>query len=64
MNVGTLVKPMDMNDYKSAVFPKPPQLFSHADQTNLWNQANTNGNSGQGWGGLSRTICRRKARQY
>jgi uncharacterized protein (DUF1501 family) len=52
VNVGTLVKPMDMNDYKSAVFPKPPQLFSHADQTNLWNQANTDGNAAHGWGGL------------
>ena len=52
VNVGTLVKPMNMNDYNNAVFPKPPQLFSHADQTNLWNQANTNSNTSLGWGGL------------
>ncbi len=52
VNVGTLVKPMNMTDYKTATFPKPPQLFSHADQTNLWNQANTSGTAGQGWGGL------------
>jgi len=52
INVGTLVKPMDMNDYNNATFPKPPQLYSHADQTNLWNQANTSATSGQGWGGL------------
>jgi len=52
VNVGTLVQPMNMNDYKLATFPKPPQLFSHADQTNLWNQGNTDGNSAHGWGGL------------
>ncbi|HEX4482099.1 MAG TPA: DUF1501 domain-containing protein [Rudaea sp.] len=52
VNVGTLVQPMNMTDYNKATFPKPPQLFSHADQTNLWNQANTNSNTAQGWGGL------------
>lgn len=52
VNVGTLVKPTNMTDYQTATFPKPPQLFSHADQTNLWNQANTDSNAGQGWGGL------------
>ena len=52
VNVGTLVKPTDMTHYNMSTFPKPPQLFSHADQTNLWNQANTNGNTAQGWGGL------------
>jgi uncharacterized protein (DUF1501 family) len=52
VNVGTLVHPMDMTDYKNPTFAKPPQLFSHADQTNLWNQANTSATTGQGWGGL------------
>ena len=52
VNVGTLVQPMNMSNYNNSTFPKPPQLFSHADQTNLWNQANTNGNTAQGWGGL------------
>ena len=52
VNVGTMVKPMNMTDYQTATFPKPPQLFSHADQTNLWNQANTSRTAGQGWGGL------------
>ena len=52
MNVGTLVHPMNMTDYNNPTFAKPPQLFSHADQTNLWNQANTDANTAQGWGGL------------
>jgi uncharacterized protein (DUF1501 family) len=29
----------------------PPQLFSHADQENLWHQANTSAGSTLGWGG-------------
>jgi uncharacterized protein (DUF1501 family) len=52
VNVGTLVQPMTMTNYNNATFPKPPQLFSHADQTNLWDQANTSGNTSLGWGGL------------
>jgi len=52
VNVGTLTTPIDMNDYKAPGTLIPPQLFSHADQTNLWHQGNTDAHSSLGWGGL------------
>ncbi len=52
INVGTLVKPINMVDYNQSASNRPPQLFSHADQTNLWHQGNTSANSSLGWGGL------------
>lgn len=51
VNVGTLVKPITMSDYNSASANRPPQLFSHSDQENLWHQANTSTSSVLGWGG-------------
>jgi uncharacterized protein (DUF1501 family) len=55
INVGTLVRPIIMTDptdgYNVAA-NRPPQLFSHSDQENLWHQANTNGGAVLGWGGL------------
>lgn len=50
VNMGTLVQPINRIDYDNAA-PRPPQLFSHADQENLWHQANTNASSNLGWGG-------------
>ena len=50
INVGTLVKPIVMADYANPA-NRPPQLFSHADQENLWHQANTSAGSTLGWGG-------------
>ncbi len=51
VNVGTLTTPIDMTQYNAGT-SVPPQLFSHADQTNQWNQGNTDSNSTLGWGGL------------
>lgn len=53
VNVGTLVKPITMTDYNASSANYPPQLFSHADQTNQWHQANTSQTTTVGWGGLS-----------
>jgi uncharacterized protein (DUF1501 family) len=50
VNVGTLVKPINKTDYNTAA-NRPPQLFSHSDQENLWHQANTSTASVLGWGG-------------
>jgi uncharacterized protein (DUF1501 family) len=49
-NVGAIVKPMSKTDYASPSFPRPPKLFSHADQQAYWQ---TFGNLGDqpGWGG-------------
>jgi uncharacterized protein (DUF1501 family) len=53
-NVGTLVKPINKVDYtnNNDAQHRPPQLFSHADQENLWHQANTSSTTTRGWGGL------------
>jgi len=51
VNVGTLVTPIDMVDYNTSSTSRPPQLFSHADQENLWHQGNTIAGSTVGWGG-------------
>ena len=51
VNIGTLVKPIDKIAYNANSANRPPQLFSHSDQENLWHQANTSGSSVQGWGG-------------
>ncbi len=50
-NTGTLVRPIDMAGYANTA-NRPPQLYSHADQENLWHQANTSPSSVLGWGGL------------
>ena len=51
VNVGTLVKPIVMSDYSNAA-NRPPQLFSHSDQTAQWHQASTDTTKPRGWGGL------------
>jgi uncharacterized protein (DUF1501 family) len=52
VNVGTLVKPINKTDYNASSANRPPQLFSHADQTNQWHQGNATGGVVTGWGGL------------
>ena len=51
VNVGPLVRPINKTDYNTAA-NRPPQLFSHADQTAQWHQGNTNTGIATGWGGL------------
>ncbi len=50
-NVGTLVVPTTKANYGSPATLKPPQLFSHSDQTNVWFQGRSTGNFRFGWGG-------------
>lgn len=52
VNVGTLTTPIQMSTYNSTPSSRPPQLFSHSDQTNQWHQGNTNSGIATGWGGL------------
>lgn len=49
VNVGTLVKPITKTDYNSAA-NRPPQLYSHSDQENLWH-VGTSRDSRHGWAG-------------
>ncbi|MBK8066930.1 MAG: DUF1501 domain-containing protein [Rhodanobacteraceae bacterium] len=48
-NTGTLVVPLTKATYSS--LPRPPQLYSHNDQTNLWFQGRETANFRYGWGG-------------
>jgi uncharacterized protein (DUF1501 family) len=48
-NIGTLVRPITKATYNSTA--KPPQLYSHSDQTNQWHLGRTTSNHPYGWGG-------------
>lgn len=52
-NIGTLVMPITKTQYGNNSVPKPPQLFSHNDQENLWHLARTDPSFKLGWGGQS-----------
>ncbi len=49
-NVGTLVQPTSVAQYKSRSVPLPPKLFSHNDQQSVWQSAMPEGAT-SGWGG-------------
>jgi uncharacterized protein (DUF1501 family) len=49
-NVGTLVAPTTLAQYKARTVPLPPKLFSHNDQQSLWQSTRPEGAS-FGWGG-------------
>ena len=50
-NVGPLVRPLTLADYRSDGFPLPAQLFSHSDQTVLWQTPRADATQRTGWGG-------------
>ena len=50
LNVGTLVQPTTLAQYKAQSVPLPPKLFSHNDQQSVW-QASTPEGAISGWGG-------------
>lgn len=49
-NVGTLVQPTTLAQYKAASVALPPKLFSHNDQQSVWQSGGVEGTS-SGWGG-------------
>jgi uncharacterized protein (DUF1501 family) len=49
-NVGTLVQPTTLVQYKAASVKLPPKLFSHNDQQSMW-QSDAPEGSSAGWGG-------------
>jgi uncharacterized protein (DUF1501 family) len=49
-NVGPLLVPTTLEQYKAASVPLPPKLFSHNDQQSLW-QAYAPEGAAYGWGG-------------
>lgn len=50
-NVGTLVQPTTLAQYKSGKHPLPPQLFSHSDQQVQWQSSVPDKPALTGWGG-------------
>jgi len=52
-NVGNLVQPTSVEQYKNKAVVLPTQLFSHADQEMQWQQLQGRGRGTQGWGALA-----------
>ena len=50
LNVGTLMAPTTLAQFKAGSVPLPPKLFSHNDQQSLWQSSNVEGAT-TGWGG-------------
>ena len=53
LNVGPLITPLTLEQYKSsnrALYPLPPKLFSHNDQQSVWQSLGSEGST-IGWGG-------------
>ena len=50
-NVGTLVYPLTKSEYTAGVVTRPPQLFSHTDQTVQWQTSISDRPPTTGWGG-------------
>ena len=50
LNVGPLVQPTTLAQYKAKSVPLPPKLFSHNDQQSVWQSSQPEG-SVLGWGG-------------
>ena len=50
LNVGTLVQPTSVAQYRARSVPLPPKLFSHNDQQSVWQAAVPEGAT-SGWGG-------------
>ncbi|GAC1630892.1 MAG: DUF1501 domain-containing protein [Nevskia sp.] len=50
-NVGTLVQPLTVADYKGTGKPRPGNLFSHLDQQNQMQTSISAGPAGSGWAG-------------
>ena len=50
-NTGTLVYPLTLVQYSTNSVPRPPQLFSHADQQTQWQTSVPDQPPTTGWGG-------------
>jgi uncharacterized protein (DUF1501 family) len=50
-NVGTLVQPTTLAQYKAGAVALPPRLFSHNDQQSIWQSSQLEASATSGWGG-------------
>jgi uncharacterized protein (DUF1501 family) len=59
LNVGPLVVPMTRAQFNSSdrkTYPLPPKLFSHNDQSSIWQSSSPEGST-VGWGGKMADLC-------
>ena len=50
-NVGTLIQPTTLAQYKAGAVALPPRLFSHNDQQATWQSSQSEISAASGWGG-------------
>ncbi|MBI5924284.1 MAG: DUF1501 domain-containing protein [Aquabacterium sp.] len=50
LNIGPLVQPTTLDDFRARRLPLPPKLFSHNDQQSVW-QSHAHEGAQSGWGG-------------
>ena len=50
LNIGPLVQPTSLAQYRARSVPLPPKLFSHNDQQSVWQSSSPEGST-VGWGG-------------
>ncbi len=50
-NVGALVAPLDVQQYRNNSVPLPPRLFSHSDQQRFWQTLQGQNSRTSGWAG-------------
>lgn len=50
-NVGTLIQPTTLAQYKGGSVKLPPRLFSHSDQQSMWQSSQPDISATSGWGG-------------
>lgn len=50
-NVGALLYPITKAEYQAGSVPTPAQLFSHSDQSVVWQQTRADASDRRGWGG-------------
>ncbi|HPN79230.1 DUF1501 domain-containing protein [Dokdonella sp.] len=56
-NIGPLIQPITKAEYNSTPTLRPPQLYSHSDQENLWHIGRTTSYA-RGWGGQVADLVR------
>lgn len=56
-NIGTLIQPITKTEYNATPSLRPPQLYSHGDQENLWHIGRTTPTP-RGWGGQVADLVR------
>lgn len=56
-NIGPLIQPITKTEYNATPSLRPPQLYSHSDQENLWHIGRTTATP-RGWGGQVADLVR------